>query len=440
MVKPVTKKQIAEETKPPIELYEYQKRYLSGIPEKYIMAADTGTGKTFMALAHYDKHAYMKPLLILAPAAKVGTGDWERELQEWFNGRFLPPYEIYSYERFSRNPSVKSHIKNGNIGLWREWLKKYPSGFAVIADEVHKGKNPQSGNGKRLFDVATKADMFIGLSATPVPNGWIDVANYFKIFGHVKGITDFKKKYCNIVDYKGFPEIIGYYHEGELQSKWNRIAKPLSKKEALDLPPVTFVPVTLSATTEYWKILRERVYNEKFLDNPSALMHALRQSLTAPKVNWLDNFIDGTSDNVVVFYNYVAEREAILEMLKKKHKGRVVFRMDGEKHEIPPKTAWGELNRTITVAQYQSGSQAVEMTYAATIVYFSPTYSYTNYEQSIGRINRNGQLQKMTLYLVCAPTTIEKEVWAALRNKSDFQESQWYKDKHEAGEIKEAIY
>jgi len=35
-----------------------------------MFAADTGTGKTYMALAHYDKHAYLKPLLILAPASK----------------------------------------------------------------------------------------------------------------------------------------------------------------------------------------------------------------------------------------------------------------------------------------------------------------------------------------------------------------------------------
>ena len=40
-----------------IELYEYQKKYLSDLPSRSIMAADTGTGKTFMALAHYERHA-----------------------------------------------------------------------------------------------------------------------------------------------------------------------------------------------------------------------------------------------------------------------------------------------------------------------------------------------------------------------------------------------
>lgn len=423
-----------------MELYQFQHDYLRGLPSKYIFAADTGTGKTIMALAHYDKHAYLKPLLILAPASKVGTGDWQREIDQYFAGRLKPEYEIYSYEKFSRLPTLKQYREKGDIGVARDWLKRHPSGFAMIADEVHKAKNPQSGTGKRVFDVATQADSFLGLSATPLPNGWIDAANYLKIFGFVKNITEFKRTYCNIQTYKGFPEIIGYYHEGRLQNQWNRIAKPLSKDQALDLPPLTFIPVTLPSGVDYLRIQKERLFGDKFLDNPSALMHALRQSIIEPKVKWLDNFLEGASDNVVVFYNYTSERDAILKMIKKSHKGRTVFRQDGEKHEVPSKEKWSDLRRTITLAQYQSGSTGIELTYAATTVYFSPTYSYSNYEQSVGRTNRNGQTKKLTMYLLCAPTTIEKDVWAALRNKTDFQVKQWYADRLEAGEVTEAVY
>jgi superfamily II DNA or RNA helicase len=423
-----------------MQLYNFQTDYLRGLPAKYIFAADTGTGKTIMALAHYDKHAYLKPLLILAPAAKVNTGDWERELQEYFAGRLLPEYEIYSYEKFSRVPSQKQFKETGNRGIWRDYLKRHPNGFAIIADEVHKAKNPQSGVGKRVFEVSQAADFFVGLSATPLPNGWIDAANYYKIFGFVKNITEFKKTFCDIQTYKGFPEIVGYLHTERLQGHWNRIAKPLPKKAALDLPPVTTVPVPLPSGANYLKIQRERLFNGNFLDNPSALLHALRQANIEPKIAWLKDFLEGVSDNVVIFYNYIEERERILDMVKKSHKGRIVFRQDGEKHEVPNKHQWPELHRTITLAQYQSGSTGIELTYAATTVYFSPTFSYQDYEQSVGRINRHGQTNKMTLYLLCAPTTVEKDIWAALRNKGDFQVKQWYADKLAAGEVKEATY
>lgn len=423
-----------------MQLYQFQQDYLRGLPSKYIFAADTGTGKTVMSLAHYDRQAYPKPLLIIAPASKVQTGDWERELKEYFAGRFLPEYEIYSYEKFTRLPSLKKYQETGEQGVAKAWLDKHPRGFAMIGDEIHKAKNPQSGTGKRIFDVATRADFFVGLSATPLPNGWIDAANYFKIFGFSKNITEFKKRYCQIQTYKGFPEIVGYNHPNELKSLWNRISKPLSKDMALDLPPVTFVPVKLATPSAYFEILKTRLVAERFLDSAPALMHALRQAVVEPKLKWLENFLEGVSDNVVVFYNYESERDAILKMIKSKHKGRTVFRQDGEAHEVPGKDAWSSLHRTITLAQYQSGSTGIELTYAATTVYFSPTYSYSNYEQSIGRTNRNGQTKKMTLYLLCAPTTIEREIWAALRNKTDFQVSQWHAEKLAAGEVKEAVY
>lgn len=408
-----------------MELYKFQIDYLRGMPIKYIMAADTGTGKTVMAIAHYDQQAYGMPLLILAPASKVNMKDWEREIAGYFAGRLAPEVEVFSYEKFSRVPSIAEYRKTGNRGVWKDYIARHPDGFVVICDEIHKAKNPQSGIGKRVFEVSQLAPFFIGLSATPLPNGWIDFANYAKMFGLVKNISEFRQKYVEIQTFKGFPEIVGYKNEAELGRMWNNIAKPLSKQDALDLPPITVVPVSLESTPEYRKVQKTREFNGKFLDNPSAIAHALRQSITAPKIAWLDNFLDGVSDNVVIFYNYTSERDAILAMIKQQHKGREVFRQDGEKHEVPSKDIWSTLSRTITLAQYQSGSTGIELTYAATTVYFSPTYSYSNYEQSIGRTNRNGQTQKMTLYLLCAPTTLERDVWEALRNKSDFQVEQW---------------
>lgn len=414
-----------------IEILEAESYYaitMSGTVKTYIVETLPvhNTGKTFMAIAHYDHHAYLKPLLILAPASKVNTGDWERELKEYFAGRLLPEYEVYSYEKFSRMPTAAQYAKSGKLSIWHDYLNRHKTqDFAVIVDEIHKAKNPQSGIGKRVFEVGTVASFFCGLSATPLPNGWVDAINYFKIFGLIKNKTEFMKRYVDIVTYKGFPEIKGYRREDELQAHWNKIAKPLDKSAALDLPPVVAVPITLKAGSDYLRIQRDRMVGDMFLDNPSALMHALRQSLVEPKVVWLDNFLEGASDNVVVFYNYKVERDQILAMLKKSHKRRTVFRQDGEKHEIPSKDKWSGLVRTITLAQYQSGSTGVEITYCSTTVYFSPTYSYSNYEQSVGRTNRNGQTKKMTLYMLCAPTTLERDVWTALRNKSDFQDTQW---------------
>lgn len=413
-----------------IELYEYQKKYLADFPARGIMAADTGTGKTFMALAHYERYASGAPLLILAPASKVRTRDWERDVAEWFEGREVPYFEVYSYEKFSRNPTLKQ-FGAGKRAIWHQHAPQYGGRqFAVIADEVHKAKNSQSGIGKALYWAAKDADFFVGLSATPLPNGWVDFANYSKIFGFVRNITEFKARYCNYVTYKGFPELKNYWHEDEMTQQWTGMSRRLTKKQAIDLPPRQFVGVDFKRPAEYVKtILERKTADGAILDNPSALAHALRQTLTKSKMDYLSDLIEGTNENIVIFYNYITEREMILELLAKpKHKSRLVFRQDGKHHELPLKDEWAAIQdrgKTVTLAHYKSGSTGVEMTYATQVIYFSPTYSYAEYIQSVGRVYRHGQKEHTTFYNFRTPNSIEEDIYNCLRGKNDFQATQW---------------
>lgn len=420
-----------------MELYRFQKDYLAGLPAKFIFSADTGTGKSYMALAHYARCAFTYgsetefpiKLLILAPAAKIRTGDWERQVEEYFSQfNDMPEVQYYSYEKFSRNPTTKEYVRNGNRGVWREWAALPYGSYAVIADEAHRIANPTSGVGKAVFEAARNTPFFVGLTATPLPNGWISAANYFKLFGLSKNVTDFKRRYCNIQAFKGFPEIVGYYREDELKRLWNSISKPLRKEDAVDLPGIVTVAVPVPTAPQYVQVRKSHMFQDSVLDNPSAYLHALRQSTVEAKLPWLDEFLEGASSNVVVFYTYVSERDAVLALMRKKHPKRKVFRVDGERHELPQRGDWDGLERTVTLAQYQSGSTGVEMTYADTIVFLSPTYSYTLYHQSIGRIERIGQARKMTLYKLCAEATVERDIWLAIRRKADFSERVWAKE------------
>ena len=80
------------------KLYPYQEKYLEGLPSRYIFSCDLGTGKSAMSIVHYIRRAYPQPLLILAPASKVRSDDWERELEEVFaaHNLALPEYQVLS--------------------------------------------------------------------------------------------------------------------------------------------------------------------------------------------------------------------------------------------------------------------------------------------------------------------------------------------------------
>lgn len=414
-------------------LYPYQEKYLEGMPSRHIMSAALGTGKSPLSIVHYIRNAYPQPLLVLAPASKVRAGDWERELAEVFaaHNLALPEYQILGYDKFAYNPSNDA-FRAGKRPKWHEFAPDYGGReWAIIADEVQYCKAPSSNRSKALYHTAKSASFFIGLSGTPMPNGWIDFANYSKIFGFTRGITEFKKKYCDIQTYKGFPEIVGYWRIPDLEKQWRSVAKPLSREQATELPERTFYNIKLKAPRIYFEYLIDRKTElGVLLDNPSKLAHALRQSLAKNKLERLDEILSSTSDNVVVFYNYELELQLIKEMLAKKHKDKMVFEQNGHKHEIPPKEAWERVHNSVTLAHYKSGATGVEMQYANVMVFFSLSYSYQEYEQAKGRTWRNGQERKCLYYTLQTIGTIEYQIKQCLENKKDFNSKLWYNDSY----------
>lgn len=415
-----------------MQLYDWQELYIRNAPPRYIFSADTGTGKTIMSLALY--HQYYPesnvPLLVIAPAAKVRTKEWEAEIHEFFADKILPEYQIYSYEGLSRD---KRRSEKQPDGTSRKWIEpapfvdmlRNPPIPAIIADECHKIANPQSIMGSAVYQLARSASFFVGLSATPLPNNWISAANYFKIFGFTRNITEFKRRYVHEDRSRGFPLILGYYRQDELKEYWNSISKRLKKEDVLRPNEMLEIKVPLPATREYNLIYATRVLDGTLLDNPAKYAHALRQATISGKLDWLETILDGTDENVLIFYNYVKEREAVLKLLKQLKKP-TVFRIDGQVQNQPQKSAWPNISNSVTLAQYQSGSTGIELTYCSVLIFLSPTYSYAQYMQSIGRVDRIGQTKPLTMYKPHLKGTVEHAIWAALGRKEDFQELVWY--------------
>ena len=398
-----------------MEPYKYQADYLKGLNKNVIMSADVGTGKTAMALWHYAKYGAKRPLIILAPAAKVKSGDWDREVRRVF-GDNLPNYTVLSYDKFARNPGLH-----------------FDYDMAVIADECHRVAESQTKRGKAFAKMSLLADQVIMLSATPLPNGWRSAANYGVVFGLVKNKTQFWSRFVNSHWKLGWETILGYRDEHVLKEWWSRIAKPLSRDQAIDLPEALNVPVSIELPKPKWKeymaIKATRMLGDEMLDSAPLLYARMRQWLAPYRIEAPEEILDSTDEHVVIFYNYNAERDEILKLLSSKFKKRKVYEQSGHSSSLPKHEEWAKLPQsTVTLAQYQSASEAVEMTYASITVYFSPTYSYKDYHQSRGRTHRNGQTKKTVFYHFKVNGTIDQTVWKALKNKEDFQYTLWEAD------------
>ncbi|WP_245548538.1 SNF2-related protein, partial [Gracilibacillus lacisalsi] len=159
-------------------LYDYQKKLLNSIEKDYIIAADTGTGKTIMAIYHYLRFMKGEPLLIVAPPQKIKEGGWDRDIELVSQTHDIHiDYEMLSYGVLAKR--------------WKEF-----KGFFVVFDECHYIKTSTSQRGKAGKFLALNSTHFLLLSATPASNGWGDTINYFIMFGYEKNKTQFEKEYA----------------------------------------------------------------------------------------------------------------------------------------------------------------------------------------------------------------------------------------------------
>lgn len=405
------------------QLYPYQERYLAGLPKRAIMNAELGTGKTAMSICHYIHQAYPEPLLIVGPASKIRTGDWEREIDEVFRAYNLeqPEITLISYEKLRLMDNQTRRPRWWHYVAYRNGGKKY----AVIGEEIHACKNAQSKQSKAMYEITRDADFFIGLTGTMMANGWIDFSGYSKMFDFTSGITEFKNTYCSYQTYKGYPELIGYRNVDRLEKQLNQIAFRLTREQASELPSrrMLGVKIEMDKKTQklYYtlKLTRKDPRTGEMLDNSTRLLSVLRQATTNSRLDHLISIVNDTSDNIVIFYNYISERQAILKELAKTEKK--ILRYDGDQHDdLPAPDA--SVSNTVLLAHYKSASTGLNLQFANVTIYFSPSYSYQEFEQSVGRTHRTGQTKKCLYYLFRVEGTVDFDIWDCLQHKRSFSE------------------
>lgn len=342
--------------------------------------------------------------MIIAPPAKIKEGGWDKDILFVRKSYDINiEYEILSYGKLSKS--------------WHDYKDYY-----VIFDEAHYIKNPTSQRGKAALFLTRQSEGFCLLTATPMSNGWQDSYNYFIMFGYFKTKTEMNRRHA-IYETKFFgmrqiPQIVGWRHEDELERMYREFTISISKEEALDLPDLVYRKIFFKPSSLYKKLKKDRVINNVAYDTPAKLAVGLRYHTNQKdKLDYLSMIFEGTTDNIVVFYQFKQELENIKGMIKDK----IVYEVNGQRFDLPK----GKTINSVTLVQYQAGSAGIELQYANIVVFYTPTYSYQDYSQSLGRAYRNGQTKKVTVYQFNTEKTIEEDVWDALSNKKDFSEKRY---------------
>lgn len=392
-------------------LYPMQQKIYGQIHDKFLLNLGTGTGKTIISLIYYLNNHLDKNLYILAPSAKVHEGGWARELTNlcYKYHISIPKYNVVSYSSLSK--------------------VDFKDGFYIL-DEAHYIKNPSAKRSKQVLKLIGN-NPFILLTATP-GSKIEEFVNYFILWGEVKSKTEFYKKYIiqsvnNKFFGRYFMEITGYKNT----DNFNAILKSMSTdrltiNDIVELPDIVHKYCDFTVTREYLQTKKDRVYkineNVSVLDSQIKLCSTLRQIANIKdKIEYLKYLADNLEeDNMLIFYNFNSEYDVITQAIK------VDYIINGRTKEYPRINDFDKQKGKITLVQISAGGTGIELQYNSTVVYFSPTYSYQDYEQSLGRAYRHGQDKKVLVYKFNTRNSIEANVWQALEKKEDFNEKLWF--------------
>ena len=388
-------------------------------------------------------------VLVVAPL-RVARDTWPAETRKWDHLSELRisvavGSEVERRVALTRDADVYV-INRENV----QWLVE-KSGVdwkwdMLVVDELSSFKNPQAKRFKALMKVRGKIKRVVGLTGTPASNGLMDLFAEYRLID--KGvrlgrfITRYREEFFRpdktnglvVYSYKPLP-----FAEEEIYRRIGDITISMKSVDFLPMPEKVMSEVTVymseSERKKYEELKKDLVIEGEEITaaNAAALCNKLSQLSNGAvytddgrtkvfhsrKLDALEDMIEAANGNpVMVVYWFKSDLSRIEERLGEK--GITFERLDDSdsidrwnRGEIPvlllsPASAAHGLN-------LQSGGSC--------IIWFGLTWSLELYQQTNGRLWRQGQKAKtVVINHIITKNTIDERILAVLKNKDATQE------------------
>lgn len=430
---------------------------------------DMGTGKTKIMIDMIQNRDFG---LVLIVGTKKSCDVWENEFKVHSVGKNC----VYNLSNLSTRDKVslikKKSVKNKFsesygviiVNYDSVWIEPFRSVLlkmnidCIICDESHRLKSPSGKASRFLAILGKKCKYRYILSGTPMSESPLDIYGQYRflspeIFGANYG--KFRDRYENIDQRKssfcGFPvrdKKQPFKNLDELKSKVYTCA--FKAESNVKLPEVQHIYVDsyLSKIAQriYKELNKEGVYEDDSgvleTNNILAKQTRLQQLLSGYLVVETNNFsktelvkkdnskeesllqiLENISfdEKVVVFAKFRKDFEAIQKACKSTK--RAYGEISGKRDDYG---LWKKGKINVIAVHYSSGSESISLVEAKYCVYYSHTFSYGKYLQSLKRTHRPGQNRPVIYYHIISKVnngeTVDDKIQKALEMKKGLKE------------------
>jgi SNF2 family DNA or RNA helicase len=399
---------------------------------------DMGLGKTYVGS---EKMMQLGARVNLVVCQKSKIDDWVDHFKENYAGAWTGDGIIVfdltdnaDLHCFIENTKVPEEHQAQQVGIinydliWRRPELLQLQDFTLLLDESSLIQHETAKRSKSILKM--KPANVILLSGTPTGGKYETLWSQMHLLGWNISKDLYWKQFVK-VDYldtigRSIPIVVGYKNIDRLKRKMaEHGCQFLKTDEVFDLPAQTFQKVKVPASPEY-KLFRKagvlamKDGTELIGDTTLTKMLYERQlcgQYSQEKLKAFVDLVESTEDRLIVFYNFTAELEAMMEAIKESDKPISV--VNGSLKSL---TSYDNCTDSITFIQYQAGAMGLNLQKANKMVFYTLPLSSELYEQAKKRIHRIGQEQPCFYYQLICTGSIEERILATLEMRKDYTE------------------
>lgn len=394
-----------------MELMPHQEEVIDRIESGKVLWGSTGDGKTIAALAYYMKYQRPRDIYVITTARKRDSLDWEKEAAQF----------SISTDMFIEDDRYKKHYGILTVDSWNN-LKNYTdieNAFFIFDEQRLVGY----GAWVKAFLKIAKKNNWLMLSATP-GDTWMDYAPIFIANGYYKNITDFKFKHVVYEPFHKYPKIRGYIAENKLEALRNQILVEMPFEKHTK-PQINYIDVAHdeAMVTQVQK-KRWNPFEQKPIKDAPEMFWLTKQIVYSDpdRLNWVRKLMT-CHPKLIIYYQYDFE----LEILRTLSDEIEVYEWNGHKKHNHKK--FERRKKWVYLVQYVAGAEAWNCVSTDAMIFYSLTYSYKNFKQCLGRIDRlNTRFTYLYYYIFVSNTWLDRGVKKANQDKKDFNEREYFQN------------